>query len=104
MRSMMRYLRRCILNIGYSRITFLRWRSGLLPACLRWRLGLLPACLRWRPDLLSAGLRWRSDLLPACLPLARFAGVNHLERPKDWREIDHMARSRSQYVPEIRGD
>jgi len=54
--------------------------------------------------LLSAGLRWRSDLLPACLPLARFAGVNHLERPKDWREIDHMARSRSQYVPEICGD
>ena len=93
MRSMMRYLRRCILNIGHSRITFLRWRPGLLPACLR-----------WRPDLLSACLRWRSDLLSARVRLSRFAGVDHLERPKDWREIDHVARGRSQYVPEICGD
>lgn len=71
MRSMMQYLRRCILNIGPSRIMCLRWRPGLLSACLR---------------------------------LSRFAGVDHLERPKDWREIDHVVCGRSQYVPKICGD
>src|SRR5712691_4836394 len=50
----------------------------------------------------------RSRRQPGCLAAwwraSRFARVDHLECPTETAQIDHVARGRSQYVPEIRGD